>query len=169
MNYLAVLKNHTRLLSYVTRAMELASKVHCNHIRKVSKEPYINHCIRVANNPEVVEQGSMAICVALLHDCLEDTDDFEATFKEIKENFPSEVLEACCLLTHTTSLSSYEEYCKTLLESGNRLALVVKYADSLDNSIVTSNMSPERLNKCKIYAENSKKYLKAFKETFNEI
>ena len=56
----------------IMKALEFASKIHKHQKRSFTNEPYINHPIRVANNKEVLRYGSSGICVALLHDCIED-------------------------------------------------------------------------------------------------
>lgn len=168
MNFTTVLSNHTKLLSYVTKAMELASKVHKHQTRSFANEPYINHCIRVANNPQVVNQGALAICVALMHDCMEDAEYPEEITKYIQENFPQEVFDACKLLTHNRMEYTYQEYIQNILDSKNRYAIIVKYADSLDNSTPTSSMPEEWIGKCKLYKARSDQYLSYFNEVFNE-
>ena len=154
-------------LSFIAKALEYASKVHKHQKRTFSNEPYINHSIRVSNNPEILTYAWRGMCVALLHDCIEDGEYPEEVDKYIKENFPKEVYEACKLLTHNRLEKSYEEYIETILKSGNEIAIAVKYADSLDNSVPTSNMDEKWIERCKIYRNNSKKYLNILKEIQN--
>ena len=149
------------------KALEFASKIHKHQKRSFTDEPYINHPIRVANNKEVLRYGSSGICVALLHDCIEDAEYPEESDKYISQHFPGPVYESIKLLTHNRLEKSYEEYIETIMTSGNELAIVVKYADSLDNSVPTSNMDEKWIERCKTYRLNSEKYLNILKETQN--
>lgn len=62
-------------ITFVLRAMQVASAAHAGHTR-LNGEPYINHCLRTAELVHLyaVDKSSTAICTALLHDVLEDTD-----------------------------------------------------------------------------------------------
>ena len=151
----------------IMKALEFASKIHKHQKRSFTNEPYINHPIRVANNKEVLRYGSSGICVALLHDCIEDAGYPEESDKYISQHFPGPVYESIKLLTHDRLEKSYEEYIETIMTSGNELAIVVKYADSLDNSVPTSTMDEKWIERCKTYRLNSEKYLNILKEIQN--
>ena len=154
-------------LQFILKALEFASKVHKHQKRTFSSEPYINHPIRIANNPEVIKYGPTAICVALMHDCIEDGEYPEEVDKYIKENFPNLIYETIKLLTHNRLEKSYSDYIENIMTSGNELAIVVKYADSFDNSIPTSTMDEKWIERCKTYRLNSEKYLNILKEIQN--
>lgn len=151
----------------IMKALEFASKIHKHQKRSFTNEPYINHPIRVANNKEVLRYGSSGICVALLHDCIEDAEYPEESDKYISQHFPGPVYESIKLLTHNRLEKLYDEYIKTIMTSGNELAIVVKYADSLDNSVPTSIMDEKWIERCKTYRLNSEKYLNILKEIQN--
>ena len=51
------------------------------------------------------------------------------------------------------------------MTSGNELAIVVKYADSLDNSVPTSAMDEKWIERCKKYRKKSNIYLECFQQT----
>lgn len=157
----------TRSYNTIMKALEFASKIHKHQKRSFTNEPYINHPIRVANNKEVLRYGSAGICVALLHDCIEDAEYPEESDKYISEHFPGPIYESIKLLTHDRLEKSYNEYIKDILNSKNELAIVVKYADSLDNSVPTSNMDEKWIERCKTYRLNSQKYLNILKEIQN--
>ena len=53
------------------------------------------------------------------------------------------------------------------MTSGNEIAIAVKYADSLDNSVPTSTMDETWIERCKTYRLNSEKYLNILKEVQN--
>lgn len=154
-------------LQLILKALEFASKVHKHQKRTFNSEPYINHPIRIANNPEVIKYGPTAICVALMHDCIEDGEYPEEVDKYIKENFPNLIYETIKLLTHNRLEKSYSDYIENIMTSGNELAIVVKYADSFDNSIPTSAMDEKWIERCKTYRLNSEKYLNILKEIQN--
>ena len=156
-----------RSYNTIMKALEFASKIHKHQKRTFTNEPYINHPIRVANNKEVLRYGSSGICVALLHDCIEDAEYPEESDKYISEHFPGPIYESIKLLTHDRLEKSYNEYIKDILNSKNELAIVVKYADSLDNSVPTSNMDEKWIERCKTYRLNSQKYLSILKEIQN--
>lgn len=156
-----------RTYNIIMKALEFASKIHKHQKRSFTNEPYINHPIRVANNKEVLRYGSSGICVALLHDCIEDAEYPEESDKYISQHFPGPVYESIKLLTHNRLEKSYDEYIKTIMTSGNELAIVVKYADSLDNSVPTSTMDEKWIERCKTYRLNSEKYLNILKEIQN--
>ena len=154
-----------RSYNTIMKALEFASKIHKHQKRTFTNEPYINHPIRVANNKEVLRYGSSGICVALLHDCIEDAEYPEESDKYISEHFPGPIYESIKLLTHDRLEKSYEEYIETIMTSGNELAIVVKYADSLDNSVPTSNMDEKWIERCRKYRKNSDIYLECLQQT----
>ena len=154
-------------LQFILKALEFASKVHKHQKRTFSSEPYINHPIRIANNPEVIKYGPTAICIALMHDCIEDGEYPEEVDKYIKENFPNLIYETIKLLTHNRLEKSYSDYIENIMASGNEIAIVVKYADSFDNSVPTSTMDEKWIERCKTYRLNSEKYLSILKEIQN--
>ena len=156
-----------RSYNTIMKALEFASKIHKHQKRTFTNEPYINHPIRVANNKEVLRYGSSGICVALLHDCIEDGEYPEEVDKYIKENFSNLIYETIKLLTHNRLEKSYSDYIENIMTSGNELAIVVKYADSFDNSIPTSAMDEKWIERCKTYRLNSEKYLNILKEIQN--
>ena len=156
-----------RSYNTIMKALEFASKIHKHQKRTFTNEPYINHPIRVANNKEVLRYGSSGICVALLHDCIEDAEYPKESDKYISEHFPGPIYESIKLLTHDRLEKSYEDYIETIMISDNEIAIAVKYADSLDNSVPTSNMDEKWIERCKTYRLNSQKYLNILKEIQN--
>ena len=146
----------------ILKALEYASKVHRHQRRRFSEEPYINHPIRLASNSVVTSLGSDAICVAFLHDCIEDSEYPEEVDLYIKDNFNATVYEACKLLTHNKLLEDYLVYKDRILKSNNSIVLAVKYADSLDNSKYEPTMPSHWVDKCRTYLAYSGEYLTAF-------
>lgn len=146
------------MYSDILRALEFSSKIHKHQRRTFSNEPYINHPIRLANNPTVISLGSDAVCVALLHDCIEDGEYPEEVSSYISSNFNSNIYNTCLLLTHNRLVEDYKAYTDNIKKSNNKIALAVKYADSLDNSRPESSMSEEWIERCKTYLTNSNTY-----------
>lgn len=142
----------------ILKALELSSKVHKHQRREFSNEPYINHPIRLASNSTVQSLGSDCICVALLHDCIEDGEYPDEIDSYIKQNFNGIIYEACKMLTHDRLEKDYETYRAEILSSNNKIVLAVKYADSLDNSKPESTMSEKWIEKCRKYLLYSKEY-----------
>ena len=106
------------------KAMQIAFAAHKEQVDK-SGLPYIYHPIHLAEQMET----EAAVCVALLHDVVEDT---ELTFDDLeKEGFPREILEALRLMTHEASVP-YMDYVKEI--GKNPVASAVKLADLRHNS-----------------------------------
>lgn len=107
-----------------TKAMKLAYQAHQGQTDK-SGVPYVFHPFHVA---EQMGDDEYAICVALLHDTVEDTD---ITLEELKKEFPEEIVTAIALLTHKKDVP-YEDYIREVKK--NSLAVAVKTADINHNS-----------------------------------
>jgi RelA/SpoT family (p)ppGpp synthetase len=71
----------------VLEAYEFGAAAHLGQTRK-SGEPYITHPVAVAQELGEMHLDSEAICAAILHDVVEDT---EASLNEIREKFGEEV------------------------------------------------------------------------------
>lgn len=105
-------------------ALRLCFEAHKDQVDK-SGMPYVFHPFHLAEQMRTEEE----VCVALLHDVMEDTDftigDIEAA------GMPDAVLEALLLMTHDPSVP-YMDYIAAL--AGNPLARRVKLADLEHNS-----------------------------------
>ena len=95
--------------------------------------PYSSHPKAVANLGKKFFGGKFgpeAVKVALLHDVLEDT---PYTPEQLaKKGFSPEVIEAVQLLTKDKTLS-YADNIRNIINSGNPLAMMVKYCDNYMN------------------------------------
>ena len=95
--------------------------------------PYSSHPKQVANLGKKffgTRFGPEAVKVALLHDVLEDT---PYTPEQLaKKGFSDEVIEAVQLLTKNKALS-YADNIRNIINSGNPLAMMVKYCDNYMN------------------------------------
>ncbi len=106
------------------KALKIAFEVHKEQTDKTGL-PYIYHPIHLAEQM----QDESTICVALLHDTVEDGN---ITFDFLREKgFPEEIVSAIALLTHDENVP-YMEYVKHI--STNPIAKIVKLADLRHNS-----------------------------------
>lgn len=106
------------------KAMRLAYKAHDGQYDK-GGVPYVFHPFHVAEQMH----GEYDICVALMHDVLEDTD---YTIDDIRAlGFPQDILDALVCITRDKSIS-YEDY--ILIVKTNEIATRVKLADLEHNS-----------------------------------
>ena len=110
-------------------AMRIAFEAHKEQKDK-SGMPYIFHPIHVAEQV----QGETAVCAALLHDVVEDSD---MTFETLAAaGISDRVIAVLKLLTHSPG-EGYRAYVKRIKESGNTVAIQVKLADLRHNSDLT--------------------------------
>ncbi len=106
------------------KAMRLAYKAHDGQYDK-GGVPYVFHPFHVAEQMH----SEYDICVALMHDVLEDTD---YTIDDIRAlGFPQDILDALVCITRDKSIS-YEDY--ILIVKTNEIATRVKLADLEHNS-----------------------------------
>ena len=129
------------------RAMQIAYEAHHGQLDKCGM-PYIFHPYHLAEQME----DEYAVCVALLHDVLEDTD---YPREALAAEFPAVVMEAIDLMTHKEGVP-YLEYVEKI--KPNALARTVKLAD------LTHNCDKTRLHLEGEAAQRrlEEKYYKAF-------
>ena len=94
--------------------------------------PYVFHPYEVASKLD----DEYSVCVALLHDVVEDGD---LTFDDLSNDFPSEVIEALRLLTHDSSVD-YFDYVNNI--KSNPIARRVKLSDLEHNMTLSRLDSP---------------------------
>ena len=130
------------------KAMKIAYDAHHGQLDK-SGTPYIFHPYHLAEQMT----DEITVCVALLHDVMEDTD---ITYEQLAKEFPVEVMEALKLLTHDKN-TDYFDYVRAI--KSNPYAKAVKLADLAHNSDQT------RMEGCDIPQEKRQalqdKYAKA--------
>lgn len=109
------------------KAMHIAFDAHREQTDK-NGMPYIYHPVHLAEQMD----DEASVCVALLHDVVEDTD---MTFEQLEaEGFTPEIIAALRLMTHDEKVP-YLDY---VAEIGkNALAAKVKLADLKHNSDLT--------------------------------
>ena len=109
------------------KALRICFNAHKDQVDKTGL-PYVFHPFHLAEKMNSEEE----VCVALLHDVVEDTD---ITFEDlINEGFNENIIDALKLLTHNDD-TPYMEYVKKIKE--NPLAKKVKLADLRHNSDLT--------------------------------
>ena len=115
----------------VDKTFKFAKKAHGDQM--YGDQPYWTHPRAVAAAGKRffgAKFNNDAIKVAFLHDVVEDT---PYKLEQLKNmGLSPEVIEAVGLLTKNKALS-YEENIKNIIASGNRLAMMVKYADNFKN------------------------------------
>ncbi|MCM1529859.1 MAG: HD domain-containing protein [Alistipes sp.] len=121
-----------------TKAMRLAYAAHhgqtdCNGV------PYIFHPFHVAEQMT----DEISVCVALLHDVVEDT---SVTLDDLRREFPNEIVRAVSLLTHNSS-DDYCEYIQKIKQ--DQYARAVKIADVLHNSDQSRMVDPDAVSEKK--------------------
>ena len=105
------------------KAMKLAYAAHEGQVDKCG-QPYIFHPYHLAEQMD----DETSICVALLHDVVEDTD---VTLDDLAREFPPEVVEGVRLMTHDPAVD-YFDYVRAI--KGHPVAQKVKLADLAHNS-----------------------------------
>ena len=111
------------------KAMRIAYIAHKDQVDK-SGMPYIFHPYHLAEQM----RDEASVCVALLHDVIEDTD---FTYDDLRELGISEsVIGSIKLLTHNKS-TAYTDYIQSIKDSGDEIAIKVKLADLRHNSDIT--------------------------------
>ena len=109
------------------KALKICFNAHKDQVDKTGL-PYVFHPFHLAEQMDTED----AVCVALLHDTVEDTD---ISFEDlINEGFNDSIINALKLLTHNDD-TPYLEYVTRIKE--NPLARKVKLADLRHNSDLT--------------------------------
>ena len=128
------------------KAMRIAFDMHKEQVDKTGL-PYIYHPIHLAEQMT----DEVSVCVALLHDVVEDT---TLTFEDLAEQgIPEIVIESLKLLTHDDAVP-YMDYVQNIKHSGNQTAIAVKLADLHHNTDISrlkqiDEIGVDRLNQYK--------------------
>ena len=128
----------------INKALNIAYKAHHGQKDK-GNVPYIFHPYHIAEK----FNNETDICVAILHDVLEDT---FVSKEELEGYFPKEVIEPLVLLTRSTH-DTYFEYIKNICS--NPIAQKVKIED------IKPNLVFERIQNKTRNEKLEKRYLKA--------
>ncbi len=130
------------------KAMKLAYDSHAGQL-DAGGIPYIFHPYHLAEQMD----SEKRVCIALLHDVVEDTN---VTLKQLQEEFPAEIAGPVALLTHDPK-ENYYDYIKKVCT--DRDASFVKLADLLHN------MTEARVQGCGVEEKDKnrwhEKYMRA--------
>ncbi len=132
----------------ILKAYEFGAAAHDGQTRKTG-EPYISHPVAVAQELADMRLDSQAICAAILHDVVEDT---EASLADINEQFGAEV---AALVDGVSKLDQiqFRSRAEAQAESFRKMMLamiedirviLVKLADRLHNMQTLDAMPPEK-------------------------
>ena len=110
----------------LSKAIALAAEKHKGQFDKAGK-PYILHTLKVMHYTK--SEDNEILCIAVLHDIVEDTDVTYAYLKEI--GFSDRIVNAIKCLTKVKG-ETYEEYKQKVMS--NKDSCVVKLADLRHNS-----------------------------------
>ena len=155
----------------ITKAFSTAADLHSGQSRDGSKEPYINHALKVALilSDELKIRDVDLICAALLHDILQEGNNSEK-LDQIKKNFGENVFNIVQTLTEHPSgnenrQQSLESYFQNISNSPKTLR-VVELADRLDNVRFFKNAVKK--DKAIRYKEETQKYVVPIAEQTDE-
>ncbi|MDR2828254.1 MAG: hypothetical protein LBV51_02405 [Acholeplasmatales bacterium] len=109
------------------KALELSYAAHGMQVDK-SSTPYVFHPFYLACQ---MGDDENAICVALLHDVFEDSND-KKIIQTIRDTFPKEVIDALDILNHNKNDDYIKKYIPRI--KSNELARKVKLSDLRHNS-----------------------------------
>ncbi len=121
----------------ITRAYEFSKVAHAGQTR-LSGEPYVNHCIEVAEIIGELGLDTVTLACGLIHDVVEDT---PATLGDVRDAFGPAVATVVDGLTkigrvqfRTNTEQQVENYRKLLLSMAqDARVILVKLADRLHN------------------------------------
>ena len=124
-------------IGFLTSAFEYAMDAHKSQFRR-SGDPFISHCLSVADILVELKLDYVSIAAAFLHDVVEDTD---APISEIEQRFGGEVAKIVNGLTKIAELHlesrevrQAENFRKMLLSMSEDLRVIlIKFADRLHN------------------------------------
>lgn len=122
----------------------IAEEAHAGQVRRVTGEPYIEHCRRVAESVENIWDK----CVAWLHDTLEDSD---LTADDLLRRGVHPIIVSRVIMLTRSPDEPYSQYLHCL--RGSESCRCIKVADLIDN--VTSHPS----EKARIKYRAALKYL----------
>lgn len=121
--------------------------------------PYIKHLLQVAENTKLFTKDKEVYTIALLHDLLEDSKEWNE--EKLRNIYSKRIVDTCLLLTHKKEIS-YEKYINLL--SKNRDALIVKLSDLKHNLDITrlKKINSKDIEKIKKYHNTYQKLFKIF-------
>ena len=141
--------NNPDSLKLIRDAYEFANLKHEGQKRK-SGQPYISHCIQVANTLALIHSGPKTVAAGLLHDTVEDCDDVD--YEDIKERFGEEVAEMVEAVTKVGKIKFQDEedyqasnHRKLFIAMAKDVRVIyIKLADRLHNMRTLEYMRPDK-------------------------
>ena len=135
----------------VRKGYEFSAKAHSGQYR-MSRKPYLEHCLEVAFILAEQHLDSDTIAAGLLHDVVEDTD---VTIEQVKEEFGEEIAELVDGVTKIGELKfkSLEEeqgeyFRKMLLSMAKDIrVIIIKLADRLHNMRTLDSLDKNKQTK----------------------
>ncbi len=132
----------------IRKAYDIAKEKHGNQFR-MSGEPYIIHPMYVAYIVANLGLDDEAVCAALLHDIVEDTDltheDLIREFGETIANMVAGVTKLKSIRFTSVEESQAENYRKMFLAMGKDIRVIlIKLADRLHNMRTLKYLRPDR-------------------------
>ena len=134
------------------KALQFATKMHEEQVRKYTGEAYITHPVAVADLVEAYldekgfseEEVMMAIQVAILHDTVEDT---VATMEDIESLFGPEIAKGVWFMTKTPDYVGNrkfrKELCEMRLREAPEIIRILKTCDMFHNSLSIEEHDPK--------------------------
>jgi (p)ppGpp synthase/HD superfamily hydrolase len=145
--------------------IEFMKKKHAGQIRKLSKDPYIVHPIKVAEMLKAMNEKDEVLKAAFLHDTIEDTN---TTFEEISEKFGVRVANLVKELTSdrvAIKEMGKPQYLTKKMNDMSMEALTIKLADRLDN---VSDLNASDLEFARKYLKETQFILNNMKRNLNK-
>lgn len=133
----------------ITKALELATKVHINQFRKNGNIPYIEHPKAVCeiakqfinenndrlffSHTDIINVQIIAILHDTIEDCTPDIYDRDKLIIDIFDTFGHTVGDCILQLTKNKQFDNYATYINRLTSNGHLFSLIVKLADLRHN------------------------------------
>lgn len=141
----------------IKSTINLIKKAHAG--QKYGADPYWTHPLAVAEKGKDLFGSKFTVSAylaSLLHDTLEDT---ELTASELQRlGYNAQVIDVVELVTKDKTLN-YEGNIRRIIQSGNKLAMMVKFADNFIN--YTGDKSGWDIKRA---AKSQAKYLKSMQD-----
>lgn len=135
-------------LDFITHAYRFSEMAHKDQSRH-SGDPYMLHCVEVAQILAELRMDTATIAAGLLHDVVEDTD---ITIEQVKDEFGEEIATLVDGVTKISGLQfqsreeqQAESYRKMLLSMAKDVRVIlIKFADRLHNMRTLEHLRPQK-------------------------
>lgn len=139
-------------------AFSITHAAHEGQFRRDNETPYVNHPIEVSKR--VSDEGLEAMCVALLHDVIEDNEKYSAA-RLLEMGVLPIIVDAVVAMTKVKGKDYFKDYLPRV--KANKLAKIVKIAD------IITNLSDDPTDKQLWKYSNALVYLLRKENTYNSI